>query len=214
MDNVPNWEFGALTQARDFAKAMGYLAKTDAIDARVLAQLAQVIRERIRARGLTQVQAAELERRWPQIDFGPITWAIHEPRSGFLMAFHAVQAVVQFGMAEGVEYVPEAAAPRLGGSVAGVPVRLPAAADAFNAGAHYVLALCREAGFTGPLYQCSIYGNKQAGEKLKAMLAMGSSEPWPAALKAMTGEDKMDATAIIDYFAPLKSWLDEQNRNK
>ena len=73
-------------------------------------------------------------------------------------------------------------------------------------------ALCREAGFTGPLYQCSIYGNKKAGEKLKAMLAMGSSEPWPAALKAMTGEDKMDATAIIDYFAPLKAWLDEQNR--
>lgn len=72
-------------------------------------------------------------------------------------------------------------------------------------------ALCREAGFQGPLYQCSIYGNKQAGEKLKGMLAMGLSEPWPNALKAMTGEDKMDATAIIDYFAPLKAWLDEQN---
>ena len=75
-------------------------------------------------------------------------------------------------------------------------------------------ALCREAGFSGPLYQCSIYGNKKAGEKLKAMLAMGMSEPWPTALKAMTGEDKMDATAIIDYFAPLKSWLDEQNAAK
>ena len=73
-------------------------------------------------------------------------------------------------------------------------------------------ALCREAGFSGPLYQCSIYGNKKAGEKLKAMLAMGSSEPWPAALKAMTGEEKMDATAIIDYFSPLKTWLDEQNK--
>ena len=73
-------------------------------------------------------------------------------------------------------------------------------------------ALCREAGFTGPLYQCSIYGNKQAGEKLKQMLAMGMSKPWPEALKAMTGEDKMDATAIIDYFAPLKTWLDEQNK--
>jgi peptidyl-dipeptidase A len=72
-------------------------------------------------------------------------------------------------------------------------------------------ALCREAGFSGPLYQCSIYGNKKAGEKLKAMLAMGLSEPWPAALKALTGEDKMDATAIIDYFAPLKTWLDQQN---
>ncbi|HSE32499.1 MAG TPA: M2 family metallopeptidase [Pyrinomonadaceae bacterium] len=72
-------------------------------------------------------------------------------------------------------------------------------------------ALCREAGFNGPLYQCSIYGNKKAGEKLKSMLAMGLSRPWPEALKAMTGEDKMDATAIIDYFAPLKTWLDEQN---
>ena len=73
-------------------------------------------------------------------------------------------------------------------------------------------ALCREAGFTGPLYQCSIYGNKKAGEKLNQMLAMGLSKPWPEALKTMTGEDKMDATAIIDYFAPLKTWLDEQNK--
>ena len=72
-------------------------------------------------------------------------------------------------------------------------------------------ALCRQSGFSGPLHQCSIYGNKTAGEKLKAMLEMGLSRPWPEALKAMTGEDKMDATAILDYFAPLKSWLDEQN---
>jgi peptidyl-dipeptidase A len=72
-------------------------------------------------------------------------------------------------------------------------------------------ALCREAGFTGPLNRCSIYGNKQAGAKLKQMLALGQSRPWPEALKALTGEDKMDATAIIDYFAPLKRWLDEQN---
>jgi peptidyl-dipeptidase A len=75
-------------------------------------------------------------------------------------------------------------------------------------------ALCREAGFNGPLYQCSIYGNKKAGERLKEMLAMGLSKPWPDALRALTGEDKMDATAIIDYFAPLKTWLDEQNANK
>ena len=73
-------------------------------------------------------------------------------------------------------------------------------------------ALCREAGFSGPLYQCSVYGNKKAGEKLEAMLELGLSKPWPDALKAMTGEDKMDATAIIDYFAPLKTWLDEQNK--
>ncbi len=74
-------------------------------------------------------------------------------------------------------------------------------------------ALCREAGFTGPLYRCSIYGNKAAGAKLAKMLAMGSSRPWPEALAALSGESAMDATAILDYFAPLKAWLDDQNRN-
>ncbi|MEP7342929.1 MAG: M2 family metallopeptidase [Acidobacteriota bacterium] len=73
-------------------------------------------------------------------------------------------------------------------------------------------ALCREAGYQGPLNRCSIYGNKAAGEKLKKMLEMGQSRPWPEALKALTGEEKMDATAILDYFAPLKTWLDEQNK--
>jgi peptidyl-dipeptidase A len=75
-------------------------------------------------------------------------------------------------------------------------------------------ALCREAGFQGPLYQCSIYGNEAAGKKLRAMLEMGQSRPWPEALYALTGEKQMDATAIIDYFAPLKKWLDEQNQGK
>ncbi|MGH9870504.1 MAG: M2 family metallopeptidase [Candidatus Polarisedimenticolia bacterium] len=75
-------------------------------------------------------------------------------------------------------------------------------------------ALCRTAGFTGPLHQCSIYGNKEAGERLEKMLEMGSSRPWPEALAALTGETKLDATAILDYFAPLKQWLDEQNKNR
>jgi len=75
-------------------------------------------------------------------------------------------------------------------------------------------ALCREAGFQGPLYQCSIYDNKAAGAKLKAMLEMGQSRPWPDELYALTGERQMDATAILDYFAPLKAWLDEQNKGK
>jgi peptidyl-dipeptidase A len=71
-------------------------------------------------------------------------------------------------------------------------------------------AMCREAGYTGPLHRCSIYGNKQVGAKLAKMLEMGQSKPWPDALAALTGERKMDATAILDYFAPLKKWLDEQ----
>jgi peptidyl-dipeptidase A len=73
-------------------------------------------------------------------------------------------------------------------------------------------ALCREAGFTGPLYRCSFYGSKAAGEKLNKMLAMGSSKPWPDELEVLTGERKLDAGALLEYFAPLKVWLDEQNR--
>jgi peptidyl-dipeptidase A len=75
-------------------------------------------------------------------------------------------------------------------------------------------AMCREAGYSGPLHRCSVYGNKAAGEKLAAMLRMGASRPWPEALKAMTGEERMDATAMLEYFAPLKTWLDEQNRGR
>jgi peptidyl-dipeptidase A len=73
-------------------------------------------------------------------------------------------------------------------------------------------AMCREAGFTGPLYRCSFYGNKAAGAKLNKMLAMGTSRPWPEELEALTGERQLDAGALLEYFAPLKAWLDEQNR--
>lgn len=75
-------------------------------------------------------------------------------------------------------------------------------------------ALCREAGYTGPLNRCSIYGNKAAGAKLAAMLELGQSKPWPEALYEMTGERQMDGNAMIEYFAPLKQWLDEQNAGK
>jgi peptidyl-dipeptidase A len=74
--------------------------------------------------------------------------------------------------------------------------------------------LCEQAGFEGPLHRCSIYGSQEAGASLKAMLEMGMSRPWPEALEAVTGETKMDARAILDYFAPLKAWLDEQNRGR
>jgi len=75
-------------------------------------------------------------------------------------------------------------------------------------------ALARTAGCTTPLHRCSIYGSKEAGARLKAMLEMGASKPWPDALEALTGQRQMDATAMADYFAPLKTWLDEQNRGK
>jgi peptidyl-dipeptidase A len=70
--------------------------------------------------------------------------------------------------------------------------------------------LSKIAGCTSPLHRCSIYDSKPAGARLDAMLKMGTSRPWPEALEAMTGARQMDATAIIDYFAPLKTWLDDQ----
>jgi peptidyl-dipeptidase A len=75
-------------------------------------------------------------------------------------------------------------------------------------------ALCEAAGHKGPLHECSIYGNKEAGKRLQAMLEMGASKPWPDALQAVTGQREMDATAMLEYFSPLRRWLQEQNKGQ
>jgi len=75
-------------------------------------------------------------------------------------------------------------------------------------------ALCRESGYKGPLNRCTFYGSKEAGAKFNKMLAMGQSKPWPDALEVLTGERQTDAGALLEYFAPLKQWLDEQNIGK
>ncbi len=74
--------------------------------------------------------------------------------------------------------------------------------------------LCEAAGFEGDLHQCSIYGNKAAGEKLIKVLEMGASQPWQDAMEVVANSRDMDATAVVDYFAPLKTWLDEQNKGR
>ncbi|MFZ1743140.1 MAG: M2 family metallopeptidase [Pontixanthobacter sp.] len=75
-------------------------------------------------------------------------------------------------------------------------------------------AACDQAGWKGPLHRCSFYGNEEVGKNLNEMLAMGSSKPWPDALEAFTGERQMSGKAMLEYFAPLKKWLDEQNKGK
>ena len=75
-------------------------------------------------------------------------------------------------------------------------------------------ALCEVAGVEGPLHRCSIFGSLEAGARLNTMLAMGASRPWPDALEVVTGQREMDATAILDYFAPVQAWLDEQNAGR
>ena len=75
-------------------------------------------------------------------------------------------------------------------------------------------ALCEQAGFKGPLHECSIYGSKEAGRAFQEMLSLGASKPWQDALEKLTGTREMDATAIVEYFQPLMGWLEEQNRGK
>ncbi|HEX6804841.1 MAG TPA: M2 family metallopeptidase [Terriglobales bacterium] len=73
-------------------------------------------------------------------------------------------------------------------------------------------AMCRESGYQGPLNRCTFFNSKAAGAKLNKMLEMGQSKPWPDAMEVLTGQREGDASAILEYFAPLKKWLDEQNK--
>jgi peptidyl-dipeptidase A len=75
-------------------------------------------------------------------------------------------------------------------------------------------ALCDAAGFKGPLHECSIAGNREAGRRYGEMLSLGSSQPWPETLEKLTGTRTMDASAILDYFRPLEAWLGEQNKDQ
>jgi peptidyl-dipeptidase A len=111
----------------------------------------------------------------------------------------------------------------------------PRPADAFDPGAKYHIpgntpytryflahiyqfqfhrAACEQAGWTGPLHRCSVYGNEEVGARFNAMMEMGQSRPWPEAMEAFTGQRENDASAVADYFAPLNTWLTAQNRGK
>ena len=75
-------------------------------------------------------------------------------------------------------------------------------------------ALCEAAGFDGPLNECSVYGNTEAGKRFREMLALGQSQPWQDTLEKLTGTREIDAAAITEYFAPLSAWLKEQNQGR
>lgn len=113
------------------------------------------------------------------------------------------------------------------------PIERPA--DAFDPGAKYHIpgntpytryylarvlqyqfheSLCEDIGFEGPLHECSIYDNEIAGEKLRAMLSLGQSEPWQDALESIIGTRELSGTAMLNYYAPLKEWLDEKNKDR
>jgi peptidyl-dipeptidase A len=108
-------------------------------------------------------------------------------------------------------------------------------ADAFDPGAKYHIAnnvpylryflsyvlqfqfyeaACRQAGWEGPLHRCTVYGNREVGERFNAMLEMGASRPWPDALEAFTGTRQMDGSSMVRYFQPLMTYMQEQNRGQ
>ena len=75
-------------------------------------------------------------------------------------------------------------------------------------------SLCDASGFKGPLHECSFANNPEAGKRFWAMLQKGASQPWQATMKELTGSEQLDGSAVLEYFAPLKGWLDEQNKGK
>ena len=75
-------------------------------------------------------------------------------------------------------------------------------------------ALCDAAGHTGPLHTCNFAGNAEAGRRYSAMLEKGAKQPWQQTMKELTGGETMDASAVLEYFAPLQSWLQQQNQGK
>ncbi len=75
-------------------------------------------------------------------------------------------------------------------------------------------AACDQSGWTGPLHRCSFYGNKEVGQSLNKMLALGASKPWPETLEEFTGTREMSGSAMTEYFRPLMVWLQDQNKTR
>ncbi|WP_255505529.1 M2 family metallopeptidase [Alkalisalibacterium limincola] len=75
-------------------------------------------------------------------------------------------------------------------------------------------SLCETSGHSGPLHECSFYGSEAAGDRFWAMLQQGQGQPWPETLEALTGGREMDASAVLEYFAPLQAWLTERNAGR
>jgi len=80
-------------------------------------------------------------------------------------------------------------------------------------------SLCIEAGQYNPekpdehpLHKCDFYTSKEAGEKLKAGLELGYSKHWSEALKKLTGSSEISAQALLEYFKPLKDFLEKENK--
>jgi monomeric sarcosine oxidase len=98
---LPQWKALARQSGLDLFVPTGVLWMARGEDRLTLDSLATISRLGIAHEKLAR---PELERRFPQIDLGPVTWGILEPESGVLMARRAVGAAVRQGIREGVIY--------------------------------------------------------------------------------------------------------------
>ena len=130
--------------------------------------------------------------------YNPAWWALREEYQG-------VRAPVPLGAAD---FDP--------GTTRPVAANAPLAGEFLAGILRFQLhgALCSAAGVDGPLHRCSIFGSREAGVRLQAMMEMGASRPWPEALEAVTGTRGMSASPLLEYFAPLSAWLDERNAGR
>nr|XP_057944737.1 angiotensin-converting enzyme 2 [Doryrhamphus excisus] len=72
-------------------------------------------------------------------------------------------------------------------------------------------ALCHAAGQSEVLSSCDITGSTVAGSKLRNMLELGRAQSWTKALHTISGDTRMDAKPLLDYFQKLYEWLKTEN---
>ncbi|MDP9291408.1 MAG: M2 family metallopeptidase [Verrucomicrobiota bacterium] len=64
-----------------------------------------------------------------------------------------------------------------------------------------------------PPQACNYADNKEVGAFLNKILEKGGTEDWRKVLRDATGEE-LSTRAMVDYFKPLQSWLEEQNKGR
>jgi sarcosine oxidase len=108
--SLPMWREFAACVGREIFRQTGVLWLSNADDP-YLKSLCNVLAQTGVER--EELKAEEIARRWPQLRFHDVTWAVLESASGLLLARTAVQELVRSLVETGVTYKPlAAAAPR------------------------------------------------------------------------------------------------------
>lgn len=60
---------------------------------------------------------------------------------------------------------------------------------------------------------CNFQGNKEVGDYLLKIMKAGATRDWRELIREATGED-ISGKAMLEYYAPLTKWLQEQNKGR